>query len=101
MNNTILINTLYLLIPFTLYGLIKFSIWWFKMVWTKPESFEVMMITCPLSATWAIYTLIMVHNKFPADIMPAYALWTIFAPISLIVSLVAYPNQKNRKPAMA
>lgn len=98
--NSYLMTTLYLLIPFTIYGVFIFSRWWFKMVWNKPASFGVVMIIGPLSATWAVYTLVMIHNHFPLEMMPIYALWTIFAPISMIVSFASHIKVENKKIAL-
>jgi hypothetical protein len=88
---------LYFLIPFTIYGFIQFSTLWFKKVWNNPKSFGVVMTIGSLTTTWAIYTVIMIVNKFPTDIMPIYAMWTLFAPISMIVGIISSIKNQNRK----
>jgi len=101
MNNTMLINILYLLIPFTLYGVIKFSIWWFKKIWSNEYDILIVMAVGGLNSTWTIYTLIMIKNSFPTEMIPFYVIWTIFAPISLIIGIIGGVKNNNKELAIA
>lgn len=99
MNNTMLINMLYFLIPFTLYGVAKFSMWWFKKLWSDNNDILIVMALGGLNSTWTMYTLIMLHNGFPTEMIPFYILWTIFAPISLIIGMIG--GAKNNSGNLA
>lgn len=83
------------LLPFALYGLNKFSKWWFEMIWQRKtdsysseDSWFVILLT-PVLLMWVAMTFFVFTDKnYFQEMRLIYFLLTWFGPISLMMGFL-------------